>query len=193
MLYLRLKLHESRLIHMVCGDFIINYTMSIRPPFDPQSPQDVKTAFSREMDFWDDFKPIYYFSRAFGLLPFSIRRNPNGDIQEPNVNKFDGFWFLFTIAVLLSGSYFAHQYIFAFNSNARIYLSIVLDDSHVVLSLIFGALQIAMDMFNRFEVVKLWQCFIIFDREVGVLHKFLENKLQVVRLFDKFAGVSNGH
>lgn len=122
------------------------------------------------MDFWDSFKPIYYFSRAIGLMPFSIRRDSNGDIQEPKVHRMDCVWFLFTTAVFLTSSYFSHQNITAFNSNTRIYVSIVLDDLHFVLSLIFGAVMIGMDMCNRFELVKLWKIFIIFDKEVSRFH-----------------------
>lgn len=145
----------------------MNDSMTIPPPLDPQFTNVAKTAFPRQMDFWDGFKPVYYFSRAFGLLPFSIRRNSNGDIQEPKVNRLDGLWFLLTIVVFLSASYFVHQYISAFNSKTGTYVAIILDDLHVVLSLAFGALMIAMDMCNRLKIVELWKHFISFDKEVS--------------------------
>lgn len=140
--------------------------MVAQPPCDAQNPIAIKKSFSRQMDFWDGFKPIYYFSRVFGLLPFSIRRDTNGEIQEPKVKKIDGLWFLLTIVVLLRASHFSHRYISAFNSSSQMYVSVLLDNFHLVLSLIFGAVMIALDMLNRFKLVKLWKLFIIFDKEV---------------------------
>lgn len=148
--------------------------MTIQSPLDNQFPRVVQKAFPKQMDFWDGFKPVYYFSRAFGLLPFSICRTANGDMLEPKVNRFDGVWFLFTTVVFLSAPYFAHRYIFAFGANMRIYISILLDDLHFVLSLMFGALSITMDMCNRFEFAKLWAFFINFDREVSICSWYVQ-------------------
>lgn len=170
----------------------MNDSMTIPPPLDPQFTNVAKTAFPRQMDFWDGFKPVYYFSRAFGLLPFSIRRNSNGDIQEPKVNRLDGLWFLLTIVVFLSASYFVHQYISAFNSKTGTYVAIILDDLHVVSSLAFGALMIAMDMCNRLKIVELWKHFISFDKEVST---FEERKYKSIAIFfiHKSTGVGNGN
>lgn len=128
------------------------------------------------MDFWDGFKPIYYFSRVFGLMPFSIRRGPYGNIEEPKVNGMDGLWCLFTtIVVYLSGALISHRY--KPDSYKTIYLSILLDDFHLTMSLAFGALEIAMDMINRFKLFELWKCFIVFDKEVRIFQFYSISRL----------------
>lgn len=158
--------------------------MATQPPCDAQFPNVIKKSFSRKMDFWDGFKPVYYFSRAFGLLPFSIRRDANGEVQEPTVNKIDGVWFLFTIVVFLTASQFSHRYISAFNSSSQMYVSVLLDNFRLVLSLIFGAVMIALDMLNRFKLVKLWKLFIIFDKEVrNTLLNFVSKQLVASCIF----------
>lgn len=121
---------------------------------------------SRQMDFWDTFKPIYYFSRASGLVPFSIRRNSNGVVHGPKVNPFDGVWFLFTIVAFLSAAIYSKQNMELQDLNTQIHITIVLNKIHLTLSLIFGSLLIAMDMHNRFKIFKLLERFISFDNEV---------------------------
>lgn len=144
--------------------------MEVRSSLNPQYPNALKNSFAKQMDFWDSFKPIYYFSRAFGLMPFSIRRDAHGKVQEPKVNGIDGFWFLFTILIVfLSGAYISHQHTSAFNSNTRSLLQ-VLGAYYSFMNLIFGALLIVMDMINRFKLVELWKNFIIFDEEVTILN-----------------------
>lgn len=133
-------------------------------PPDAQFSNVAKNSFVRQMDFWDGFKPIHYFSRVFGLMPFSIRRDPYGNIQEPKVNAIDGLWCLFTTIVCLLGAFVSHRS--KPDSYKTIYLLIVLDDFHLTMSLVFGALTIAMDMINRFKIAELWKSFIMFDKEV---------------------------
>lgn len=148
-------------------------TMTVRSPIDAQFSNVPRKNTSRQIDFWDSFKPIYYFSRCFGLMPFSIRCDSNGEIQEPKVNRIDGLWFLFTIAVFFSSSYISHQYISGLNSNTPLNVSNILNCFHLTLTLIFGALMIAMDMCNRFKLVKLWKNYTIFDEEVRIFSTFL--------------------
>lgn len=40
------------------------------------------------------FRPIYYFSRALGLMPYSVIYNLNGEIQEHRFHIGDGLWLL---------------------------------------------------------------------------------------------------
>lgn len=53
------------------------------------------------------FRPIYIFSRAFGLMPFSIICQSNGGVRESKVTKFDALWFAHWLCLLLFGIVFA--------------------------------------------------------------------------------------
>lgn len=52
------------------------------------------------------FRPIYIISRAFGLMPFSITFQSNGDVQKSNVSKFDVLWFAIWLCLFLFGIWF---------------------------------------------------------------------------------------
>lgn len=134
---------------------------------DGKIPNVVKKAFSKQLDFWDTFKPVYYFSRAFGLLPFSIGRDSNGIIYKPKVNTFDGIWFLFTIVAFLSAAVLSQHYMKFQDLTTQIYISIVLKNIQITLSSIFGILLIGMDMYNRFKIFEILKRFITFDNEVS--------------------------
>lgn len=53
------------------------------------------------------FRPIHIVSRAFGLMPFSITFDSNGEIQKSNVSKFDVLWFVVWLCLLLFGICFS--------------------------------------------------------------------------------------
>lgn len=48
------------------------------------------------------FRPIYYFSRVIGLMPYSMVHNKNGEIQEHRIYYRDGLWILTSISLYIS-------------------------------------------------------------------------------------------
>lgn len=47
------------------------------------------------------FRPIHYFSRAIGLMPYTVVYNLNGEIQEHRFHIRDGLWLLSSICLYL--------------------------------------------------------------------------------------------
>lgn len=48
------------------------------------------------------FRPIYYFSRAIGLMPYTVIYNLNGEIQEHRFHIRDALWLLSSFCLYLS-------------------------------------------------------------------------------------------
>lgn len=49
------------------------------------------------------FQPIYYFSRAIGLMPYSVvYNNSNGEIQAHRIYIRDGLWLVVSLCVYIS-------------------------------------------------------------------------------------------
>lgn len=133
-----------------------------------QVKKDAKHVHPKKWDFANSFAPIYYFSRVTGLLPFTIARNSNGEIQMPSVSRLDRLWFVVSICLHLS---LICILLPSFNELKKVltrqqFILIYCDQLRLVLSLIFGALTIAMDMCNRFKLVALLKKITIFDKEV---------------------------
>lgn len=62
------------------------------------SPAPVQISFRKantiKIDFAYSFRPIYYFSRVYGLMPFTITYNARGSINGLEVRLFDLLWFM---------------------------------------------------------------------------------------------------
>lgn len=86
------------------------------------------TNVSKKIDFAYNFRPNYYISRVFGLMPFTIAYDLNGDIQGAKFTKFDRLYdFLRT-----------HR-IFDLNINTSISLSV--DYNHQMVKLMYALSQ----------------------------------------------------
>lgn len=48
------------------------------------------------------FRPIYYFSRVIGLMPYSMVYNLNGEIQDHRIYIRDGLWLVTSISLYIS-------------------------------------------------------------------------------------------
>lgn len=124
---------------------------------------------SKKRNFFHSFRPIYYFSRSFGFMPFSIVCNSNGTIQGPTIRSFDMFWFTFSIFLYLSSAFLSFKNAqFLLNSNSTESVILIGADYFILLSgLIFGAIIIVMDMCNRFKLVGILKNIKIFDEEAS--------------------------
>ena len=88
------KIQSFKFIKIVQTTFISNNkTNKIKPQ-------------AKKLNFMDSFRPVYYFSRIFGLLPFSFIYDSNGDVQKTKITKFDGLWFLISMFVYVLMSFF---------------------------------------------------------------------------------------
>lgn len=124
---------------------------------------------SRKFNFFYSFCPVYYFSRMFGFMPFTIVYDPSGTIQKPVIRSLDIFWLIVSIFVYLLSAFISFQNAhFPQNSN-YIESVILLGANYVIMlsGLIFGALIIVLDMCNRFKLVAILNNIKTFDEEVS--------------------------
>lgn len=140
----------------------------------PQSPihcrprAALKKTNSKKIDFAYSFRPIYYISRFYGLMPFTITYNSRGTIHGPKVKMFDILWFIVSIIINL---------IYAFKiSKDTLYLQDPKKISNIliggdyfleVFSIIFIILLIGMNMCIRSKLVDIVKKINTFDEEVS--------------------------
>lgn len=128
----------------------------------------VKSHQSKNITFFDGYRPIHYFSRVFGLMPFSIVYDSDGKAQRPKIYKRDFLWLMILIFVYSTILYINSQNIKLVddpNLNSSI---LVLGDKLLnVLILICGILFMGINMCNRFKLVNILNNFATFDEEVN--------------------------
>lgn len=118
-------------------------------------------------DFAHNFHLIYIVSRVFGLMPFNITYQANGNIDKPTITKFDGLWFSISICANLFGIYTLTQLIFPRGSDIYTsHLVILGDNLAVILGLFLGFFAVASDMNNRSKLVDIVNKIIAFDKKV---------------------------
>lgn len=144
---------------------------SVSPAMVPQPPvshRSRRTA-AKHKDFLDSFRPIYYFSRSFGLMPFSIGRSSSGNILGPRVHKFDAVWFVATILIYALATVVSFKYVkFKQESNTQLNMLVISNNWHLTSGLLFCVVIIGMDLYNRDKLVDLIKRFTVFDKQVSV-------------------------
>lgn len=127
-----------------------------------------KKAFPKETDFVKSIRPIYYFSRVFGFLPFSIEFDSKGEVQNARISAFDFLWFVIVIGFHLVLAFICLQKQDSpkFNLNLS-YILFLGDYILIILGLIYGAEARLMDMCNRSKFVRIVRQFDDFDKEVS--------------------------
>lgn len=128
---------------------------------------------SQKFNFFYSFRPIYYFSRTFGFMPFTIVFNSNGSIQGPNIRTFDILWFIIAITIYILSAIVVLQNTEHLEIGSTTESAILKNTDFVILvsMLFFGALIIAMDMYNRGTIVEMLKSIKSFDDEVPTFDK----------------------
>lgn len=128
---------------------------------------------SQKFNFFYSFRPIYYFSRTFGFMPFTIVFNSNGSIQGPNIRTFDILWFIIAITIYILSAIVVLQNTEHLEIGSTTESEILKNTDFVILvsMLFFGALIIAMDMYNRGTIVEMLKSIKSFDDEVPTFDK----------------------
>lgn len=124
---------------------------------------------SKKFNFLYSFRPVYYFSRAMGFMPFTIVCNSNGTIQGPAIRSFDIFWFILSICGYILLTIFSFLNIrFPENSkNTESTILIGADYFLLLLGFVFSVVVIIMDFCNRFKLVKILKHLNTFDEEAS--------------------------
>lgn len=118
-----------------------------------------------QSDFVYSYRPMYYFSRFFGLLPFSFVYDSNGHIQAPRIRIADGVWFVFTVVFYI---------VLAINSCQGIQIPkdavpLIFYSNTLLLTvgLFNGATMIVVNMCVRFKFVAILKTITNFDKEAS--------------------------
>lgn len=122
---------------------------------------------STNLNFAITFRPIYYFLRLFGFMPFTIVYDSKGEVQAARITARDILWLLISLCAYLlafNGSkiwenpYLLHKY-----STVFIYVIKLYDISEIL----FGIIGIVMDLCNRFKLIDIMRTLNQFDKEVN--------------------------
>lgn len=126
-----------------------------------------KNAQFRNINFEYSIRPIYYFARAFGLLPFSVIRNSNGEIQKPHVGVINLLLFVISICWYLILAYSCYLNVTFLLYNPKTSFILVFGDYLLlIVGLISTTLFIVMDMVNRTRLVDVLKRLTVFDQKV---------------------------
>lgn len=128
------------------------------------------------LSFVHSFRPIHYFSRVFGLMPFSIVHDSRGELQKPKVSFSSSLWFVISICIysFMAYSVFKNMKI-AHDSSLTSTILLVGDDLLLASNFIFGAVIVLIDMCNRLKLTNILKDFMVFDEEVGLSTAFMIN------------------
>lgn len=124
---------------------------------------------SREPSFVYGFQPAYYFSRTFGLIPFSIVCDANEEVEKPQVRVFDAIWFFISLCIYSSIAYLVYHCIGIAQDSGEISILMVGDDLLLVANFICVFFMIGVEMCNRFKLVNILWNFTDFDAKVSLV------------------------
>lgn len=122
----------------------------------------------RKLNFSVVFRPIYYFLRVFGFMPFTIVYDSKGAVQKHSITVFDVVWLLISLFVYL---YAIHSTIIWYDSENSPDMSAFLlwvGKIFYILEIVFCIIGILMDLCNRYKLINILQSFEMFDEEVSL-------------------------
>lgn len=142
-------------------NFISTAIKIIQPSHNNSVKPSENEAQKKKLNFMDSFRPVYYISRVFGLKPFSIIYDTNGDVQQSKITKFDCLWFMISMCIYVMMVIFVEVH-------TESYL-LMLGYIFTMIGAICSVLIIALDMCTRCEFVDILRKIMNFDKEVKKL------------------------
>lgn len=116
------------------------------------------------------FRPIYYFARFFGQMPFSIVQIASDEFHQPRIRKWDFIWFTISICMYTVLTVFNSWYIFRasllFRVNKILYLLAWTISTLRFVNFLCALVMLIMDVCNRHRLVNILNKFTAFDRKV---------------------------
>lgn len=91
-----------------------------------------QTARAPQINFSECFRPIYIFSRIFGLLPYTIECDANDDIKNTRVKMFDFICFAIRVPLITSFLWFVYTNYNFHNTNVLITTNLLLETFLIV-------------------------------------------------------------
>lgn len=119
----------------------------------------------KKFNFANVFRPIYYFMRAFGYMPFTIVYDSIGEIRQSSVTTLDILWLLISLCVHLLIIYLDTMWNDSTNHIST--LDVLLNQMFIIIEAIVCLIAIIMDLCNRFKFIDILRKFGQFDKEVN--------------------------
>lgn len=118
---------------------------------------------SRAFDFVYCIRPVYYFSRICGFMPYTVIHDLNCKIQRPKIRVYDLIWFILSI--------FCQILSLVFYFETRVILSsfaILTESDAIIIAMrtIFNIFAITMDMCHRYKFIEILKKINNFDEDV---------------------------
>lgn len=114
-----------------------------------------------------EFRPIHYFARVCGQMPFTITYHTKGGIVGVKMEKWDFIWIAITISIQISFICLAVEMLKSTSDpNAHTYNLYFGNLIVWFFILLFGICMMAIDVCNRFRFSRILNKFIIFDEGV---------------------------
>lgn len=121
-----------------------------------------------ELNFAYTFRPIYYFSRIFGLMPFTITYYPNGQVKGTKIGLFDAVWLGISIFAYFSAAYYTYLLMKVAKipdvSPVFFYMSFTIQ----ITRLFSGGVIVGLDLCNRNKLINILKKISSFDRTVCI-------------------------
>lgn len=149
------------------ADHIYSLTIRVTEMAQPNIATDATDIhWPKKMNFAYCFRPVYYVSRIFGYMPFTIIYDSNGAIQRPKIRAFDFIWFILSVLIQTLPPIFYVQ-----NEALSIYYgtSFILSRIDIILVtfwMIYIIVSLVMDMWNRFILIDILKRINNIDEEV---------------------------
>lgn len=118
---------------------------------------------AQTLNFMHSFRPVYYISRIFGLMPFTIIYHSNCEVVQSKVTILDALWLVTNVV-----SYSLSAFYLKINPGS-VFFSL-LANIFLKFGLFYSASVIAIDMCNRYKFIEIFKKFTTFDKEVSNLN-----------------------
>lgn len=115
-------------------------------------------------------RPIYYFARICGQMPFSITHQPNSSIVKVNFHKRDIIWLILSMSVQVTLIFRAIQMLKSYRHTNSATFTLHLGHSTIwFLNSILGICVMILDALNSGKIVRILNDFTSFDKEVRMI------------------------
>ena len=140
-------------------------------------------ANTKKIDFVYSFRPIYYFSRIYGLMPFTITYNSYTKTHGSKLKCHDILWFIVSITIHLIHILTTTKYTLYLQDSKNISNILVSGDYFLeVFSMYYNIILVGLDMCMRSKLMMyIFEKINVFDEEVSECKICVSNELTNVR------------
>lgn len=122
---------------------------------------------SEQRNFAFCFRPIYYFARVCGQMPFTITSHTNAAIVEAKVHKRDIIWFAISMFIQISFIWMAIKFYRSYQQEKEFTSTIYFGNLTIwFISLLCGICVMTLHQINRLKIVRILNKITVFDTEV---------------------------